>query len=162
MRTVELQNGLGAQALRHLDILLDTPLKLVIDDGSPIARELEFRGAVRGPQMGHFVIQKALIHSRRDRRDQVKDTFYVFDLIDTENGLADAVLQDVAAAARSKWGEEADRFQEVLEQRFREPAFVQAVLEQLGKPREGGPTPRYVSDEMQGWLDRLRGELVVG
>ncbi len=151
-RVVEIQHNLTAQALRDLDILLDEPLPITIDDHSPLASELDFRGTVFVPSLGRFVVQKALIHSRRNPQDQVKDFFYVFDLIDAENGLADAVLAD-AVSTRSQWESEVDRFTDLLDLRGREPRFLQAVSEQL--PPERRPSVAYIEREIAGWLARL-------
>ncbi len=101
------------------------------------------------PSLGRFVVQKALIHSRRNPQDQVKDFFYVFDLIDAENGLADAVLADVVST-RSQWENEVDRFTDLLDLRGREPRFLQAVSEQLAPERR--PSVAYIEREIAGWL----------
>lgn len=148
-RIVELQPGLTAHAQRDLDILTDSPVALVIDDASPVAVELAFRGLVRVPKMGHFAMQKALIHLRRDRTSQVKDLFYVFDLIDSENGLANAVAEDVRTA-EPRWRGAVNAFVQLLERRSQEPAFLRAVLEQY--PEERRPPLVYAQHEIQnGW-----------
>ena len=152
---VELQPGLTAQALRHLEILTDSPLVLAIDDRSPLPEELEFRGSVRLPKIGHFVIQKALIHKDRRREKQVKDIFYVFDLIDRENGLNNILSQDVVAA-EAKWKTEVGLLVDVLEQRIGEPAFLKGISEQY--PEEKRPSPTYVEREVQDWLKQFRGD----
>lgn len=151
-RVVEIQQSLTAQALRDLDILLDEPLPITIDDRSPLAVELDFRGTVLVPTLGRFVVQKALIHSRRNPQDQVKDFFYVFDLVDTENGLGDAVLADVLSA-KTRWGNEVNDFVALVERRSREPRFLQAVSEQL--PSERRPSVTYFEREIAAWLARL-------
>jgi hypothetical protein len=152
-RTVWIQRGVAAQALWHLAILQDDPLGIEIDDRSPLAGELRFRGTVRVPKIGHFVVQKALIHGSRTRDQQVKDLYYVFDLIDSANGLAERVLEDVVAAEGS-WSREVVRFVEVLEACAAEPAFVNRLLEQF--PRESRPPLAYVEREVRGWLARLQ------
>lgn len=152
LRVVEIQQSLTAQPLRDLDILLDEPLPITIDDHSPLASELDFRGTVFVPSLGRFVVQKALIHSRRNPQDQVKDFFYIFDLVDAENGLADAVLTDVLSA-KTRWGNEVDEFVALVERRAQEPRFLQALSEQL--PPERRPSVAYIEREIAGWLARL-------
>lgn len=152
-RIVELQQGITAQALRHLDILMDSPLELIIDDASPVASDLEFRGSIWLPTMGHFVIQKALIHARREHDDQVKDVFYVFDLIDSENGLAIDVTEDVLAA-EGAWKSGVDELLQFLERRVQEPVFLRRVLEQY--PEERRPSVAYAQREIQNWLGELK------
>ena len=100
-RIVQLQPGLTAQALRHLDILTENPLELAIGDKSPVAGELEFRGSIRLPRVGNFVIQKALIHSQRTRNEQVKE-----------------------------WKTGVDLLADVLDKRAGEPSFLAAVSDQ--------------------------------
>ena len=151
-RILEIQSGLTAQALGDLEIVRANPLRLEIDDLSPLAGELSFRGAVQVPRVGHFVVQKALIHDRRTPSEQIKDFFHVFDLIDRENGMSDEALADVVAA-KSKWSGEVATFVGVLERRLREPRFLVGVSEQL--PPERRPSPTYIEREMRAWLERL-------
>lgn len=151
-RIVELQPNLTAQALRHLEILTDEPLEIVIDDRSTLAAELEFRGSVRVPRVGHFAIQKALIHDRRNRAEQVKDLFYVFELIDRENGLAKVVSEDVVAADTG-WKRGVDQFIQLLERRAGEPPFLKALSEQY--PVERRPRLAYFEGEIRDWLEQL-------
>jgi len=149
-RIVEIQEGLTAQALRDLEILRDDPLRLTIDDRSPLAADLSFRGVVQVPRIGHFAVQKALIHQRRKPDEQVKDVFYVFDLIDRENGLSDALLADVVGAM-TKWRGEVAQFVRVLERRLAEPRFLFGVSEQL--PAERRPPVTYIEREIRAWLE---------
>lgn len=152
-RIVELQPGLTAQALRHLDILTETPLTLVIDNESPVADEMAFRGAIRLPSIGHFVIQKGLIHSRRDRNRQVKDLFYVIELLDRANGLSARCLDEVVAAD-VRWSRSVDQLVEVLDRRVGEARFLTALAEQY--PFERRPPNAYVEREIRTWLEQLQ------
>lgn len=155
--TEELQPGLVAQVLRHLDVLRESPLKLVMDDTSPLARELTFRGIVQVPQVGGFAIQKARIASQRSREQQVKDFFYVFDLLDPRNGLADRLLSDTVRA-EPDWPEEVGAFVALLRRRVDEPVFLRGVAAQY--PPEARPREAYVREETRRFseaLDRHRG-----
>jgi hypothetical protein len=150
---VELQPGLTAQALPHLEILTESPLELMIDDKSPVATELRFRGSVRLPRVGHFVIQKALIHARRGRDEQVKDLFYVVELLDRENGLSAGALEDVSVAD-GRWKSGVDRLAAVLDKRAGERPFLIAVAEQY--PVERRPPTTYLEREIRAWLTNLQ------
>lgn len=149
---VEIQAGLTALPLRDLEILQDRPLQIVIDDRSPLAAEMAFRGSVRVPRIGCFVVQKALIHQRRNRDQQVKDLSYVFDLIDRENGLSDMVRHDVLSA-EPRWRSEVARFTRLLEARITEPPFLVAMARQFAPER--APSTAYIGREIMAWLERL-------
>jgi hypothetical protein len=152
VRVVELQKGVTAQTLRDVDILLDDPVRVQIDDHSPLGVELPYRGTFQIPRLSHFCIQEALIHRRRNVEQQVKDVFYVFDLIHGINGLATAVLSDVAAA-EPRWGAGVGALDQLLRQRASEPRFLRALAEQF--PLERRPLVPYVEREIRTWLDQL-------
>ncbi len=152
-RIVEIQRGVTAQALRHLEILTEAPLDLPIDDESPVAGEMEFRGTIKLPRMGHFVIQKALIHSRRPRNEQVKDLFYVVELLDRGNGLSARCLEEVVAAD-AQWQSGVDQLVNVLDRRAGEPQFLMAVSQQY--PVEKRPLRMYFEREIRRWLEKLQ------
>ena len=155
-RVVTIQPHLTAQALRDLDILLDDPVVVELDERSEEAG-LVFKGPVRVPRPAHFSIQKALIFSRRAPEDQVKDLAYVFDLIDSANGLAERVLSDVVLADRRRYQAEVQRFREVLRRELGSPAFVKKVAEQI--PLERRPLSTYIGREVAQWLERLEAAL---
>lgn len=151
-RVLELQQGLYGEALRDLEILLDHPVAIAIDDASPLAAELTFRGALRVPRVGHFAIQKSLIRARRDSEKQATDAFQVFDLIDRSNGLAETLLRDVVNA-RARWSGQVDRFVAHLEEQARSPAFLRRIADRYALERR--PLVEYVEREIRSWLDRL-------
>lgn len=153
-RVVELQPNLYGEALRDLGILLDSPLDIVVDHASPLAAELTFRGVLRVPRMGHFAIQKSLIRARRSSEKQATDSFQVFDLIDSANGLADDVLRDVSDA-QSRWSAEVDRFVAHMEEQVRSPTFLRSLAERYATERR--PLVTYIEREMRWWLDRFAG-----
>jgi len=143
VRVVELQKGVTAQTLRDVDILLDEPVRVRMDDGSPLAMELPYRGTFQIPKVGHFCIQKALIHRRRSVEQQIKDVFY---------GMSAAVLSDVVAA-EGRWRAGVSALVELLHQRAREPRFLKALAEQF--PTERRPLLPYVEHEIETWLGQL-------
>lgn len=152
-RIVEMQPGLTAQALRHLEILTESPLRLTIDDESPLAGELEFRGSMRLPKVGHFVLQKAMIHAGRSRDQQVKDLFYVVELLDRENGLSVTCLEEVVAAD-ARWKNAVDQLTHLIDRRAGEPPFLTALSEQY--PVEKRPPRAYLEGELRTWLEQLQ------
>lgn len=151
-RVLELQPNLFGEALRHLDILLDRPLDIVIDDASPAATDLTFRGLLRVPRIGHFAIQKSLIRERRTTDKQATDSFQVFDLLDGANGLAETVLRDVVAA-RPAWHAEVDLFVAHLQEQVHSPRLLRSIAERYAEERR--PRIAYIEREMSEWLDRL-------
>lgn len=155
-RVVTVQPNLRAQALRDLDVLLDDPLVIEFSEESEDAKVV-FKGQVRVPRLAHFSIQKALIFARRAAEDQVKDLAYVFDLIDSGNGLAERVLSDVVLAHRGRYKAEVQRFREVLRREFDSPAFVKRVVEQI--PLERRLLSTFIEREVAQWLERLEAAL---
>lgn len=107
---------------------------------------------MRVPSVGRFVVQKGAIHARRDAPKQVKDMFYILDLIDSENGLADLLLDGVVSA-EVRWEREVALFKSVLTQRVEQRKFLRAVAEQL--PQERRPSVAYIEHEIRDWLGRL-------
>lgn len=155
-RIVTVQPNLTAQALRDLDILLDDPVVVELNERFD-ETELVFEGPVRVPRLAHFSIQKALIFSRRALEDQVKDLAYVFDVIDSANGLAERLLSDVVLAHRRHYQAEVQRFRVVLRREFGSPAFVKKVAEQIAVERR--PLSTYIEREVAQWLERLEAAL---
>jgi hypothetical protein len=149
-RVVEVQEKVTAEALRNLDILLDDPISVEVDeakDGS------SFRGKVMVPRVGHFVIQKALIFEARSPGDRAKDFAYVFDLIDSAHGLAERVGNDVVAAEKATWLAAVGRFEQRMKSALGSPAFLRAVADQW--PLEDRPLVKYLEREVGRWLQRL-------
>jgi len=149
-RVIEVQEQVTAEALRNLDILLDNPLSLDVDE---VDEGSSFRGKVKVPRVGHFVVQKALIFEGRSSGDRAKDFAYVFDLIDSAHGFAESVAKDVLAAEKGTWSAEARRFEERLKREFASPAFLRAIGNQW--PLEDRPPLKYLEREVELWLQRL-------
>jgi hypothetical protein len=72
--TVEIA-GVTAQRLRYLELLLQHPWQVDIDAG-------DFAGSVQVANPASFLIQKMLIHERRDRDDRAKDILYMHDTLE--------------------------------------------------------------------------------
>ena len=67
--------GVTAQRLRYLELLLQHPWQVDID-----ARECAAKVQVANP--ASFLLQKVLIHDRRDRDDRAKDILYMHDTLE--------------------------------------------------------------------------------
>ena len=102
-RTVRIvQRGLTAQALRYLDLLLDTPIEM---DASRV-RELGLahRRKILLPQPANYVVQKILAWPERAPEKRDKDLAYIY---------------EVALLTRDRWDEVA---RSLVELRRRHPA----------------------------------------
>jgi hypothetical protein len=150
-RIVAVQQDLNAQALWHLDILLFEPLEVELAEESDDPGEPAFRGKVLVPRMGHFVVQKGLIVRRRSEAEQMKDLFYVFDLIDSETGLGPRVHEDVVRASAKGWNRDVAQGIAALERQFDSAHVLAGLLEQY--PQERRPSRRYVQEEARRWLE---------
>jgi hypothetical protein len=89
------QRGLTAQALRYLQILLESTRKIRISDtiyGSDISL------VVTVPSPGAFIYQKGLTLSPSSRRPSTKvskDLYYIFSFVDSSRELRDSILAEI-------------------------------------------------------------------
>ena len=137
-------NGIVAQQLRFLDLLLHDALTLNVSEGS--ADEM-FRGAVRVPRVGLFVWQKALTFPRRhEQAKRQKDLFYIFDLADVSRGLFPSIGQDIRDfpdRGRPNWKTRAARNLTAECGEVSSPG-IGTVMSQI--PPESRPQRRYVHE----------------
>lgn len=82
--------GASTQQLRHIEILLNNPWSIHVQHD-------EFSGRVRIANPVAFLVQKILIHRRRDREDRAKDILYMRDTLEVFG----ARLSDLARVWRS-------------------------------------------------------------
>lgn len=85
------QQGLTAQALRYLQILLENTKKIEISDtveGSDISL------VIRVPSPAAFIYQKGLTLSRRHSKVP-KDLYYIFNLLDASKELRDSIPLEI-------------------------------------------------------------------
>lgn len=66
--------GATSQQLRYIDLLLNRPWMIDLSDGA-------FTGRVQVANPASFVIQKLLIHRRRNVDDRARDLLYVYDTL---------------------------------------------------------------------------------
>jgi len=84
--------GVSVQKLRHLELLLDSPWDVVIASGNgyPTATVRQ----VRIPNASAYLVQKILIHDKRERADKAKDILYIHNTIETFGGNLPAIREE--------------------------------------------------------------------
>ena len=77
---LKVQNGLHAEALRFISILIENVIEVTIDDGVFVGKLPALK--VKVPTPSAFIFHKGLIFTRRrDREKKAKDLYYIFDII---------------------------------------------------------------------------------
>lgn len=92
-QVVVVQEGLHAQLLRFINVLLENSINVEIDDfkleGNKLLR-------VRVPSPGAFVFQKGLTFVRRaEPIKKAKDLYYIFDLLSNRDKLYEQIIKDI-------------------------------------------------------------------
>jgi len=91
---IEVQEGVHAEALRYLTILLENVIEVKIDDAPGIGQGATL--AVRLPSPGAFVLNKGLVFPRRrERSKKGKDLYYIFDLITYREDFRDRIVSEL-------------------------------------------------------------------
>ena len=96
------QQGLTAQALRYLPILLENTLQIRVADSLP---GLKVDLNVQVPSPAAFIYQKGLALPNR-RSKIAKDLYYIFDLLDSSSESRDSIVSDLAilrGSYRDSW-----------------------------------------------------------
>ena len=135
--------GVVAQQLRTLDVLLEDPLVLPIDERSETE---SFVGAVRVPRLGAFLLQKVQTLPSRRATKRDKDLFYIFDLADEGRGLREKIESDIEQI-RLKVGALSLKAASSLLRRdggVATSSAVAKVMEQI--PQEQRPSREYVAE----------------
>ncbi len=74
-----LKAGITAQKLRHLDLLLEAPWRVRIEaEAMPITPSVD----LLVPNPVSFIVQKLLIHKRRDAQKKAQDILYIHDTLE--------------------------------------------------------------------------------
>lgn len=136
--------GVVAQQLRTLDVLLEAPLVLSIDERSETET---FVGAVRVPRLGAFLLQKVQTLPSRRATKRDKDLFYIFDLADEGRGLREMIKTDTEQIRLKKHG--APSLEAAASQLRRDcgqasSSAVAKVMEQI--PQEQRPSREYIAE----------------
>lgn len=148
-------DGIVAQQLRFVDLLLREPLSLAVTEGAGSDR---FSGLVRVPRVGLFVWQKALTFSKRhDRAKREKDLFYIFDLADQSRGLLPRIWEDIRGFPDRGTESWRQRAAANLTAECGEPdsSGIGKVLDQI--PPEARPQRRYVHESFLSLISMLEG-----
>jgi len=146
--TVEVQNGLVAQSLRYVELLLHDPLAVQLDSSDLVLR-------VAAPAT--FFMQKALSFSERARiDDKAKDLAYLFEFLHNfptvSAGLEDGVQELVAV--RPEWSKWCGGMIKNLERHFIDLDAEGVHLVSMQQPH---PFAEYVSSGGKGGEAEFRG-----
>ncbi len=126
--TRRVQQGLTAQALRYLQILLDNTVKIGIDDticGSDINL------AVNVPSPGAFIYQKGLVlspGSHREPHKVAKDLYYILGIVDCPDDVRDSISAQICSFRSRYPATWFDRFVRNLTSYFSESGGEGAAL----------------------------------
>ena len=92
---IEVQQGLHAEALRYLTLLLENTIEVSIDDVPGVNAGLSLRA--RLPSPAAFIFNKGLVFPRRKGRSKKgKDLYYVFDLLAYRADFKDQIVADLS------------------------------------------------------------------
>jgi len=125
--SVSVQNGLQAQALRYVEILLENTRKITIS-------EHKFTAMVKVPSPAAFIFQKSLTLPDRHTK-HAKDLYYIFDIIDSTPEMMGEVLVEMKAIQSKYVGSWARKCSNNLERYF---------------PETGGQGPALVGSQHTG------------
>ncbi len=116
----KVQDGLTAQQLRYLDLLLHEPID--VDVGRIEVLEIDGALKVRIPNPAAYVLQKALIHGERGVSSQRKDLAYIYDIAVMWFRQVERVrrMMESLAAGSPEWGKWYIKGREVLLWLFRQ------------------------------------------
>ena len=134
-----------------MEILLLDPLVLEISEGEG---RRGYRGTVRIPRVGAFILQKTLILDQR-RQKRMKDLFYVFDLAEQAGEIGRKIDSDLSLL-RDRIGPRKLRDGALaLRKDCADPAgtAIGKVLEQI--PVEKRPARRYITETFMNLAARL-------
>jgi len=143
---VIVQDGLHAQALRYLSILLENTVEVVIDD---FILDDESKMKIKVPTPGAYIFQKGLTFSRRNNEvKRSKDLYYIFDVLSQDSVLFERIVVEFTefkAIYPLKW---LKQFVININKNFRDinSSGVERVLSQ--KPRNHLP---HLNDEQFRW-----------
>lgn len=112
-------SGVSVQKLRHLELLLQNPWNVMIAPAAGYPTSGARRILIPNPAA--FLVQKILIHEKRDRNRQAKDILYIHDTIETFGGNLAALSEQWQTKVRPALHAKAARvIQRAAEEYFRE------------------------------------------
>ena len=135
---MEIQQGVTAQALRYLNILLDNTME--VRASSEAVPGSAGQLTLRIPMPGAYVFHRGLIHSRSSARRRGKDLYYIFETWESLPSQRDQMIAEITQL-RGRYGRSwYGTFRSNLERLFASTAAegVLLVLEQyeLEEPTE--------------------------
>jgi hypothetical protein len=148
----EFQDGLTAEALRYLDLLLWKPISFDLNT----IEELKVGGElqVQLPGLGAYVVQKALCSEKRKRLEKRdKDLAYLFDVATLTHRRWPKLREEVDDLRNksSEWGKWVYRAAAILDDAFgSESAFGPSVVERIYE--EGSVRASTVQRVMQQFI----------
>jgi hypothetical protein len=156
-QVVIVQDGLHAQALRYLSILLENAVEVVIDD---FLLDDESKMKIKVPTPGAYIFQKGLTFSRRNNEvKKSKDLYYIFDVLSQDSGLFERIIAEFTEFKANyplKW---LKRFTRDINKNFRDinSSGVERVLSQ--RPRNH--LPHLNDDQFRQYVLRTFQDLIV-
>jgi hypothetical protein len=97
---MEVQDGLTAEALRYLDLILDSPLEFDVSEISNPKSSTPL--PVKMARPGAFIIQKLLCSEERSRSEnRIKDLAYCYDVALVTNGHWDEIECELSTLGRN-------------------------------------------------------------
>ena len=115
----EIQDGLTAEALRFLDLLLWRPVSFDLGEIDSLSASEGL--TVSLPRMGPYAVQKALCSDRRDRTEKRdKDLAYIFDVAMITHGSWPHIRREISELRRESdvWASWIDTAKQNLETAF--------------------------------------------
>ena len=92
--TMEIQEGVTAQTLRYLNILLDNTMEVRVSSEAVPGSAGEL--TIRIPTPGAYVFHRGLIHSRGTTRRRGKDLYYIFETWESLPNQRDQMVTEIA------------------------------------------------------------------
>jgi len=112
-------SGVSVQKLRYLELLLQNPWDVMI--APAVGYSMPGVRRVLIPNPAAFLVQKILIHEKRDRDRRAKDILYIHDTIETFGGNLAAIREQWQTNVRPALHAKAARvFERVAEEYFHE------------------------------------------
>lgn len=129
----EVQDGLNAEALRYLDLLLWNPFHFDLSSIGELGRPNELK--VQIPRPGAYLVQKVLCSEDRNSRDKRdKDLAYCYDVATLTHGNWDEIRSELSEleTERGEWSKWIERVRTILKNAFLgENAFAPMAVERL-------------------------------
>ena len=116
--SVPLQDGLMAQPLRYLEVLLINPWQVNLAEANLAADLPEGELRVRIPNPAAYVVQKMLIRSRRDTDSRRKDCYYIYEIAVTFRRAIERVRSEFDAMKKQVHPKWLDTFRRNFEKAF--------------------------------------------